>query len=173
MCLPRQAASVSTARHTLVHALAGIGVDKQCRDDIVLALSEACSNAVEHAQMGQGYEVVVTVGHTRCFVDVVDAGVDMDVRRPDSPPVTVTGMRGRGLHRISAVTDGLEMRRVDPHGLAVSMIKTLTWVRDAPMWAGVVRDPWAVVQPENGLEALPVLATRLAAGGFLTKIAEP
>jgi hypothetical protein len=40
MRLPRQAVSVTKARHTLERALAGIGVRKECRDDITLALSD-------------------------------------------------------------------------------------------------------------------------------------
>jgi len=142
MRLPRQAVSVTKARHTLEHALAGIGVSKQCRDDITLALSEACSNAVEHARLGQAYDVVVTVGRSRCVVEVVDAGVGFDLPRPDGFPGVVTAQRGRGLPLIRAVTDGLAMRRVDPHGLAITMIKTLTWVRDAsPTWGGKGHDP--------------------------------
>ena len=90
MRLPRLAASVTTARHTLESALAGIGVTEQCRDDIALALSEACSNAVEHAQIGHEFLVVLTVGRTRCIVDVVDTGVGMDVGPPDGPPVSLT-----------------------------------------------------------------------------------
>jgi serine/threonine-protein kinase RsbW len=156
MHLPRQAVSVRTARHSLDNALAGIGVDKQCRDDIALALTEACSNAVEHAQRGLEYDVIVTVGRTRCIVEVVDTGVGMDERRLDSPPVTAN--RGRGLVLIRAVTDGLEMRRLNPHGFAVCMVKKLTWGRTAAsIWQGRGHDPWAVV---------PTPATLLAAEGF-------
>jgi serine/threonine-protein kinase RsbW len=148
MRLRRQAASVTTARRRLDSALAGIGVTEECRDDLALALTEACSNAVEHAQIGHEYDVVVTVGRTLCIVEVVDTGVGMDVGRLNGHPVTLTATRGRGLRLIRAVTDGLEMRRVDPHGLALRMSKSLTWARDAPlMRAGIGHDPWAVVQP--------------------------
>ena len=51
------------------------------------------------------------------------------------------------------------MRPVDPHGLAVRMTKTLTWVRDAPsMWAGIGHDPWASSSPENRRGRLPPAA---------------
>jgi hypothetical protein len=40
------------------------------------------------------------------------------------------------------------MRRVDLHGLAISMIKTLTWVPDATAtWEGIGHDPWTLVPP--------------------------
>jgi serine/threonine-protein kinase RsbW len=148
MRLPRRAASVTTARHTLTKALEGIGVAPECRNDLALALTEACSNAVEHAQIGHDYEVVVTVGPTRCVVEVVDTGVGLDAPHLDGDPAALTAQRGRGLRLIHAVTDELEMRRVDPHGLALRMIKTLTWMRDAPaLWAGAGHSPWVVVQP--------------------------
>jgi serine/threonine-protein kinase RsbW len=146
MRLPRLAASVTTARHGLQRALAGIGVTEDCRDDLALALTEACGNAVEHAQIGHEYVVVVTVGRSRCVVEVIDTGVGMDVGRLNGHPVSLTGNRGRGLRLIRAVTDGLEMRPVDPHGLALRMTKTLTWAQDAPAtWAGIGHDPWAAV----------------------------
>jgi serine/threonine-protein kinase RsbW len=146
--LPRQAASVPTARRSLERALAGIGVTEECRDDLALALTEACGNAVEHARVGHEFDVDVTVDRTRCIVDVVDTGVGMDVGRLNGHPVNLTATRGRGLRLIRAVTDGLEMRRVDPHGLALRMTKTLIYAGAAPaMWAGIGHDPWAVVQP--------------------------
>jgi serine/threonine-protein kinase RsbW len=167
MCLPRQAPSVAKARRTLDNALAGIGVGKPCRDDIALALSEASSNAVEHALIGQEYDVVVVVGRNRCVVEVVDYGVGADMLGPDGPMITVSAIRGRGLHLIRAVTDGLEMRRLTPHGLAVSMIKTLTWARGAPSVPdGNGHEPWAVVQAGNGIDVLPTSAMLWAAEGF-------
>jgi hypothetical protein len=42
------------------------------------------------------------------------------------------------------------MRRVDPHGLALTMIETLTWVPDASaIWAGTDQGPWTLVLREN------------------------
>ena len=147
MRLPRLAASVTTARHRLKSALAGIGVTGECRDDLALALTEACSNAVEHAQIGHEYVVIVTVDRTRCVVEVVDTGVGMEAGRLNDHPVALTAKRGRGLGLIRAVTDGLEMRPVEPHGLALRMIKTMTWAPNAPStWAGIGHDPWTVVQ---------------------------
>jgi serine/threonine-protein kinase RsbW len=83
MRLPRVAGSVTTARHRLERALGGIGVRDECRDDIALALTEAGSNAVEHAQIGHEYVVVVTVDRTRCVVEVVDTGVEQLSRPVD------------------------------------------------------------------------------------------
>jgi serine/threonine-protein kinase RsbW len=144
--MPREATSVATVRRLFDGALVAIGVDDDCREDIVLALSEACSNAVEHARTATGYEVVVTVDRECCVAEVVDHGVGLvgmavDVGRPDP-----TSLRGRGLQLIHALTDGLELRDVEPHGLAVRMTKPLTWSPDAPeVWRERHHDPWAVL----------------------------
>ena len=144
--MPREPTSVAAVRHLLDRALVAIGVEDECRDDIVLALSEACSNAVEHARAAAEYEVVVTVDRKRCVAEVIDYGtgperVPVDPRVPDP-----TAERGRGLRLIHALTDGLELRRVDPHGFAVRMTKHLRWAPDAPtVWQERRHEPWAVL----------------------------
>jgi serine/threonine-protein kinase RsbW len=144
--LQRHAQSVTTARHAVDSALADAGVAAECRDDLMLALSEACGNAVEHARLGQDYEVIVTLDRTRCILEVIDSGVGL--RRLDLHPTNGTALRGRGLRLINAITDGLEIRRVNPHGLAIRMIKNLAWTPDSPTpWTGPRHNAWTVVQP--------------------------
>ena len=142
--MPREPTSVGAVRQLLDRALGAIGVEDECRDDIVLALSEACSNAVEHARAAAEYEVVVTVDRKRCVAEVIDRGVGperlpVEMRVPDPTAE-------RGLRLIHALTDGLELRRVDPHGFAVRMTKHLTWAPDAPtIWQERRHEPWAVL----------------------------
>ena len=144
--MPREVTSVAAVRQLFDRALAAIGVEDECREDIVLALSEACSNAVEHARTAAEYDVVVTVDRKRCVAEVIDRGagperVPVDMSGPDP-----TAERGRGLQLIQALTDGLELRRVDPHGFAVRMTKRLTWAPDAPaVWQDRRHEPWAVL----------------------------
>jgi serine/threonine-protein kinase RsbW len=145
--VPRDFATVCTVRRMVDRALADIGVVDDCRADITLALSEACTNAVNHAVAGETYEVVVTVDRDRCVVEVIDDGIGFDLGSGDGEPCEVTAEHGRGLHLIRAFTDGLELRRIDPYGLAVRMSKTLTWTPDAPAtWAGGRHDAWAIVR---------------------------
>jgi serine/threonine-protein kinase RsbW len=125
--LPRDVTTVSMARRVVDTALAMIGVADGCRGDIALALSEACTNAVAHAQVGDGYEVVVTVHDGRCVFEVIDAGVGLETAVLGASLLDVVAEHGRGLLLIGSCTDSVELRRVDPHGLAVRMSKTLTW----------------------------------------------
>ena len=48
---PRDATSVPLTRRVLDAALASLGVTEDCRADVRLALSEACTNVVRHARL--------------------------------------------------------------------------------------------------------------------------
>jgi serine/threonine-protein kinase RsbW len=146
--MPRDAATVSTVRRMLDRALAGIGVVDECRADIALALTEACANAVYHPVAGDEYQVVVTVDRHRCVVEVIDGGAGFELGSRNDAGCAVTAERGRGLQLIRAFTDEFEVRPIHPDGVAVRMIKNLTWAADpATTWRSVPPDAWAVVGP--------------------------
>jgi serine/threonine-protein kinase RsbW len=115
-------------------ALAFLGVTEDCRGDISLALSEACSNVVIHAQAGDEYEIILDVDGDRCVLEVIDAGIGMANRSSVGELRDKTGERGRGLLLMRACTDALELRPVHPHGLAVRMNKQLTWIPKVSAW---------------------------------------
>jgi serine/threonine-protein kinase RsbW len=122
------AATVSMPRRALDTALTSLGVTAECRGDLLLALNEACSNAVEHAGSGAEYGVTITADRQRCAVEIVDCGIgiadDREFRRDVVPPAS---FRGRGMTIIRACTDSLDLAPVDPHGLAVRFSKRLVW----------------------------------------------
>ena len=72
--LPRDAASVPVTRRVLDRCLETLGVTPDTRDDIALALSEACANVVQHAGPGEEYQVQVSARNRQCVIEVVDAG---------------------------------------------------------------------------------------------------
>src|SRR5258705_10119546 len=100
LSLPRDRSTVPLTRRILDAALAVFSVTKDCRDDIGLAVGEACANAVQHADAGADYEVTVTIQEDRCIIDVVDEGVGMDTT--DTPEAAIDAETGRGLRIIHA-----------------------------------------------------------------------
>ena len=76
--LPRDRSTVPLTRRVLDAALGVFSVTRDCRDDIGLAVGEACANAVQHADLGLDYQVTVTIHEDRCVIDVVDEGVGME-----------------------------------------------------------------------------------------------
>jgi serine/threonine-protein kinase RsbW len=125
LCMPRMPGTVALVRHVFDGALAALGVADACRAEIVLAASEACSNAVEHALHSGDYRVAVVIKQGWCTVEVVDTGVGMNGRVPARamPPPAVYG--GRGLPIMRAVTDTLDLRPTYPSGLTVGFTKQL------------------------------------------------
>lgn len=124
--LSRDKASVGLARRILDSVLDAMGTGEQCRDDLALALSEGCANAVQHAVGSDGYEVRVSFEERCCVVDILDNG--QDVLRPPlnrSTPHTA-GEQGRGLSIMAVSTDSLHLAPRRPHGLAVRFTKRLT-----------------------------------------------
>jgi serine/threonine-protein kinase RsbW len=122
LSLPRDRSTVPLTRRVLDAALAVFSVTKDCRDDIGLAVGEACANAVQHA--GTDYEVTVTIQEDRCIIDVVDEGAGIDTTA--TPEAAPDAEAGRGLRIINALADIVELRRRQPRGMALRIVKLLT-----------------------------------------------
>jgi serine/threonine-protein kinase RsbW len=135
--LPRDAHSVPLTRRVLDAALASIGVTEDCRADVQLALSEACTNVVRHAERSQNYQVQVGFDEKQCTIEVTDDGPgidDLTYLDPDEPVQIPSplGESGRGLRIIALVADEVEVRRRRPTGTLLRFVKRLSWVQDQP-----------------------------------------
>jgi serine/threonine-protein kinase RsbW len=78
LVLPRESLSIPVMRRVLGDTLTRLGVDAGCVNDLLLAVTEACTNVLLHAGPGHRYELVAHVGSTRCLVEVVDSGSGFD-----------------------------------------------------------------------------------------------
>jgi serine/threonine-protein kinase RsbW len=134
LSLPRDRSTVPLTRRVLDAALGVFSVTRDCRDDIGLAVGEACANAVQHADLGADYQVTVTIHEDRCVIDVVDEGIGMDAATGDDADAhaAIDAESGRGLRIIHALADMVEFRRHQPHGVALRIVKMLTRVTPAP-----------------------------------------
>src|SRR6266480_3476501 len=74
LVFPREALSVPVARHVLGDTLRSLGADDQGVADLLLAVTEACTNVVRHGGPGHRYEVVASVGRGGCRVEVLNTG---------------------------------------------------------------------------------------------------
>ncbi len=132
--LPRDAASVPVSRRVLDGCLKTLGVVPDTRDDIALALTEACANVIQHAGAGEEYEVQVSTSNRKCAIEVVNtSGGDeqADGFSVAGAPVPATAEHGRGLKIIDAVTDNLQLTGNERRGTVVHFEKTLEWLPEA------------------------------------------
>ncbi|MGQ7296646.1 ATP-binding protein [Quadrisphaera sp. KR29] len=104
--LPTDVRHVPVVRHLATATLTELGVNRQSIDDIALAVTEACSNVVQHAGAGADFEVRIRVEGEWCRIEVVDGGGGFDPARAaaevlaEGPSSDLTHGRGLGLMRI-------------------------------------------------------------------------
>jgi serine/threonine-protein kinase RsbW len=78
LVFPRETISVPVVRRVLGETLDRLGVDPECVADLLLAVTEACTNVLRHSGPGFRYEVTVEVGRHHCMLEVVDNGCGFD-----------------------------------------------------------------------------------------------
>ena len=108
--LPVDSHSVPFARGLCRKALDHLHVDTATVDEIVLALTEACANVVQHGGQQNDYEVAVRIDDDTCRISVWDEGGGFEV--PDlSRPVDPHSDDGAGLLLMQALVDELAFER--------------------------------------------------------------
>lgn len=133
LALPQDALSIPVVRKTLGSSMAVLGVDEGCCADIEVAISEACTNVLNHTAEGDHYEVVCCVDEHLCVIEVIDRGHGFDAEalgRVDAEP---TAERGRGIQLMRALVDNIRFDRKPERGTVVRFEKRLEWVADAPV----------------------------------------
>jgi len=156
LVFPRESLSIPVMRKVLGDTLNRLGVDEDSVSDLLLAVTEACTNVVKHAGPGRRYEVVVKVGRNRCELQVLDNGGGMDpgrlrtarrthLRRPPVRPGPLLKRRvrstdiaqlpesGRGLAIMQACVDDVSLRSGPGLGTVVQLRKRIELRDDAPL----------------------------------------
>ena len=85
----REPLSVPVTRHVLGGVLQSVGMADDSVGDLLLAATEACSNVLRHGgPRVTGYAVIVTIGPTRCEVEIAEdqSFGEPAVRPPPRPP---------------------------------------------------------------------------------------
>lgn len=134
LLLPRDHRTVPVARHICRHALREMGVLDECVGDIEVALTEACTNVLEHSGPGDQYEVQVTLAEQRCVIRVVDNGLGFDSDQPRTMPDGVAE-GGRGIELMHALVDRVKFESRPEVGTVVHLEKELAFVDGAPVAA--------------------------------------
>jgi serine/threonine-protein kinase RsbW len=74
LSLPREQRSVPVARHLVRAAMRTLGVDADCVNDVEVAVSEACTNVLQHGDPSADYEVGLYLDAERCLLRVIEVG---------------------------------------------------------------------------------------------------
>jgi serine/threonine-protein kinase RsbW len=156
LVFPRETLSIPVMRRVLGDTLSRLGVDEDSISDLLIAVTEACTNVLRHAGPGRRYEVVVKVGRNRCVLQVLDNGRGIDpgrlrtarrrhLRRPPVRPVPLLARRakitdiaqlpesGRGMAIMRACVDDVSLRSGPGQGTVVQLRKRIELRDDAPL----------------------------------------
>ena len=122
--LPRDARSLPLMRGLLRQALEHLDVATPTIEEVVLALTEACANVVQHAGEHEEYQVDVAITDDTCRISVLDEGHGFDfeeVSAPEGSPLE----GGRGLMLMKALVDELQFVRAEDGRHRVELVKKL------------------------------------------------
>jgi serine/threonine-protein kinase RsbW len=134
LSLPQELESVSLIRVVVGDALARLGVTADCVDDIRLALSEACTNVLDHAAAEDEYEVRLQVDDETCEISVADTGTHaVDAGALDGVMPDTGSPSGRGVAIMHAVMDQVAFTSAPEAGTIVHLVKRLDVEVDGPM----------------------------------------
>jgi serine/threonine-protein kinase RsbW len=133
LSLPRESISVPLARHTVSAALYTAGVEPTCVEEVDVALSEACTNAVKHAVVGIRYEVMVNSSDEQVTIEVVDWGSGFGQRATAPGLLEHAAENGRGRTLMTALNDLAIYDSVSGEGGSVHLMKRLRWIAGAAL----------------------------------------
>lgn len=133
LCLPRDAVSVPITRHIAAHALDQLGVDADCASDIEIALTEACTNVLDHAGEDDDYEVRLQLSDHLCVIQVIDAGGGFDPRPLGHEDAAHSAEAGRGIQLMRALVDRVHFTSREQQGTIVHLEKDLVLRENALM----------------------------------------
>ena len=131
--LPRDALSVPVVRRVLNSSMRTLGVDDDCLTDIEIALTEACTNVLDHAAEGDEYEVLAGLDDNRCVIEVVDTGRGFDAERLGHAEADPSAEEGRGIQLIRALVDKVHFRSRAENGTIVHLEKELHFTDGSPL----------------------------------------
>jgi serine/threonine-protein kinase RsbW len=131
--LPRDALSVPVVRRVLESSMLTLGVAEDCLTDIEIALTEACTNVLDHAAAGDEYEVVAGLNDSQCVIEVVDTGRGFDAEHLGHAEADPSAEEGRGIQLIRALVDRVHFRSRPEAGTVVRLEKELQFTEGSPL----------------------------------------
>ena len=133
LCLPRDELSIPIARHVCRDAMTRVGVVDECKGDIEVALTEACTNVLLHSGPGDDYEVRLQLDDELCTIRVIDAGRGFDAHGVGGENPGDSAENGRGVMLMRALVDRVLFTSRPEMGTIVHLEKELDFEPGAPI----------------------------------------
>lgn len=127
LVLPGIPEFVSVARLTLSGIANRMGFNVDAIEDLKVAVSEACTNAMKHGcnLEKDSYHVDYFVSNDKLIIDVRDKGRGFSVAEVGEPDLVNPKENGLGLYIIRTLMDEVEVTSTNEEGTVIRMIKQL------------------------------------------------
>lgn len=128
---PSTLESVDTAESEILHAAARAGFDEDEQHRIGMAVRECMVNAVVHGNRynrNKLVHVAVSKSKDRFRIRITDQGEGFEMTEVPDPLHDNNLLRhsGRGLFLMGAFMDDLKVRKLEPAGTEVTLVKNVT-----------------------------------------------
>ena len=142
LSLPRDELTVPVVRHLCSSAMSELGVEPGCKGDVLLALTEACTNVIDHSDDAHQYEVQLMLDERRCTIQVKDGGGGFDhTARDEDRTVDLSAEEGRGIDLMNALVDKVSFISEPCEGTIVNLYKELEFVDGHPVRERLLNKP--------------------------------
>jgi serine/threonine-protein kinase RsbW len=131
LSLPRDGVSVPISRRIAGEALNTLGVVPECTSDIEVALTEACTNVLDHVGDGDEYDVHLWVDGDLCVIEVIDTGRGFDASALGHGDAAQGAEAGRGIQLMRSLVDRVMFTNRAESGTIVHLEKDVIWREDA------------------------------------------
>ena len=115
---------VSVIRLTTSGIANKIGFCLEDNEDIKVAVSEACTNAIKHS-LDNKFSVEYTIFENGLTITIIDSGKGYDVDSIDVPNLEEPKESGLGLFIIQSLMDEVEIKSNINYGTVIKMTKYL------------------------------------------------
>ena len=125
--IPHRAEYVSLIRLTVASVANSMGFDIEDIEDIKVALSEACSNAIMHGgcNVNDNFLVQFLLEKAKLTISVSDFGKGYDEARIKEPKIDELNEGGLGIFIIKSLMDDVHIDTGSNQGTSIRMIKNL------------------------------------------------
>lgn len=134
LTLPTKPEYVSLARLTIASVANNMGFSIGDVEDLKVAVSEACTNALNHSKNPDTtYDLTYVVENQKLVFTVTDRGVGFEPENVAMPDLNGKQLGGFGLFIIKSLMDRVEIISEQGLGTTITMIKNLSTTHE--VWA--------------------------------------
>jgi serine/threonine-protein kinase RsbW len=127
LTLPTKPEYVSLARLTIASVANNMGFSIGDVEDLKVAVSEACTNALTHSKNPDtSYELSYIIENEKLVFTVTDRGVGFEPDEVAPPDLNGKQLGGFGLFIIKSLMDRVEIISERGSGTSITMIKNLS-----------------------------------------------